>query len=73
MRPTGKIQVNGHWVRDEFSPHPGGIYFNKKMYLCEKCEEVISGIANARGLRKSIEKLSRRFDGLERKLQRARD
>jgi len=67
MRSTGDIHVNGHWVTDEFSSYSGRRQSNKKMYLCQKCRLVLSGVTDERGLRKSIEKLSRRLQRLERK------
>lgn len=60
------INAKGHWVVDQFSPLASGQGANKKMYLCPKCERIISGVAQVGSLRGSIRKLEKRMNSVER-------
>lgn len=65
------INANGHWVLDEISPPPAHGVFNKKMYLCPKCEEIVTGIADADALRKSVDKLKKQVFNIQQRLRKA--
>ncbi len=62
-----RINANGHWVLDEFSPKPYKGKFNKKMYLCGKCETIVAGVTEVNSLQKSVSKLERRVNRLQAK------
>lgn len=66
------VVVNGHWVRDELSPPHGGGEFNKKMYICRKCEALIAEIAGFEQTGRPIDKLTNRVGRIERRLRKRR-
>jgi len=63
------VAVNGHWVSDDLSPSRGRKKLNKKMYICQKCEEAVSGIAKTKKLQKTIRRLESRVKKVQEKLR----
>jgi len=51
------INARGHWVLDQFSPSTRNNKFNKKMYVCRKCEEIVSGISEDKALAQSVKRI----------------
>jgi hypothetical protein len=66
-RDEPHINAGGHWVRDEFSPNPYEGPDNKKMYLCARCEAILTGVAAVNSLRRSVIRLERRVRRLRAK------
>jgi hypothetical protein len=64
------VAVDGHWVRDQLTPLPAGGIFNKKMYLCSKCEDVLREIAGSNKWKRSVEHLERQVERLRARLKR---
>lgn len=69
-RNGGEVAVKGHWVLDEIAPPPKRGVFNKKMYLCPKCESLIGDIAGTSHFSKSLKKLTKRIARLEAKFKK---
>lgn len=60
--------MQGHEVRDDLSPIAKNKTFNKKVYICEKCEALVREFAKTSLLQKSIHKLEKQVKQLKRKL-----
>lgn len=66
------VAVDGHWVKDELTPLPNQGTFNKKMYLCPKCRDVLREIAGTNKWKKSVVNLERKVRRLHTRLKRLR-
>lgn len=64
------VAIDGHWSRDQIAPIGKGKRFNKKMYLCTKCEDLLSEVTGSVRLKRSVNLLERRVQTLQRKLKR---
>jgi len=64
------VAICGHWVLDQIAPINRSDDFNKKVYMCGKCEEVLSSVAGFVKLRQAIHRLEKRTHALEKKLKR---
>lgn len=61
------VAIDGHLVGDQIAPIGKGKRFNKKMFLCKKCEDVLSEVTGSVKLRRSIDLLERRVANLAAK------
>lgn len=64
------VAIDGHWVRDQIAPVKPGKLFNKKMYFCKKCEEVVSDVAGHTTLRHRVDHIEKRLLALQARLAR---
>jgi hypothetical protein len=66
------VALDGHWVRDQLTPLQQWGMFNKKMYVCPKCEEVLRDISGSGRWQKQMEDLEKKVSRLRARLNRAR-
>jgi hypothetical protein len=66
------VAVDGHWVKDQLTSLRNRGVFNKKMYLCPKCEDILREIAGTNKWKKSVEHLERQVERLRARLKRLR-
>jgi hypothetical protein len=64
------VAIDGHWVRDQIAPVKPGKWFNKKVYLCKKCEEVVGDVAGHTTLRERVDRIEKRLRVLQSRLAR---
>lgn len=55
----------GHLVEDHVSPLVRGALRNKRMYLCNECQQIVKGIACTRRLEESVRRLEKQIKALK--------
>jgi len=63
------VAVKGHFVRDDLSGRKGDGK-NKKMYICQECEDMVAGIAETKKLQKTVRGLESRVASLHEQIRR---
>jgi hypothetical protein len=64
------VAIDGHWVADQFTPLQQGAEFNKKMYICPKCVEVIRDISGVGHQQRQVQDLQKQVSKLRAQLTR---